>query len=339
MSTSKFHSFWTHFKESPLYKIGRFITNSAAIALLITAILFVYQEHEERARTDRILTNLEDISSDLVDVQMSLSTRYLGIFPNYLEQINLLYDGISPRDSVIIFEDVLYYGFLSRPEEFEKMNRHLLTHADSGGKVTIAYYDPSGRTFHRMMKDLLVARQLLPVMASEQKKTRLSNEHRVSIQQRKQEDTLLCRKYFDLTRKSDPTAFKDMIDRMLNPLAILSEGDDSLSVELKGLFGSIDSLKNDKLSQDYMKVDFFDYEDMYKEMTGKMGECYRRHGIELIPLDEYMTMSCWLAGGKAVFAFPSKWATDEIGFFSQDPAFARYITTMLAGIKGQFDLI
>ena len=48
-------------------------------------------------------------------------------------------------------------------------------------------------------------------------------------------------------------------------------------------------------------------------------------------------MSCWLTkvgdSEKAIFAFPSKYSTDEIGFTSQDKAFSKYIHTMLNGIK------
>jgi hypothetical protein len=48
-------------------------------------------------------------------------------------------------------------------------------------------------------------------------------------------------------------------------------------------------------------------------------------------------MSCWLTKiGKeerAIFAFPSKYSTDEIGFVSQDKAISRYIYKMIVGIK------
>jgi hypothetical protein len=48
-------------------------------------------------------------------------------------------------------------------------------------------------------------------------------------------------------------------------------------------------------------------------------------------------MSCWMSivNGKesAIFTFPSKDSTDEIGFISQDAAFSKYIQTMLNGMK------
>lgn len=328
---------WGRFQQTLPYKIGRFLANSAAIALLITAILFIYQEYEEQERADKIIENLQGISGDLLDVQKSVSTRYLGIFPDYLEEINGLYDGIAPEDSVVVFEDVLYYGFLSRPEAFTAMNRKMISHADAGGKVTIVYYNPAPRSriFHQMMRDLLISPEFFGDMVFERRRQTGSRESHVSIRQRLQEDSLMCRRFFALTREKDLPAFTRTQNRMLKPIASINGTEDELGMELQEVWSRIDSLKNFWLGKNPMEVDFFDYENLYRGMSHEMEVCYSRHGIELVALDEYITMSCWLVGGKAVLAFPSKWATDEIGFFSQDPAFTRYITTMLAGARGQ----
>ena len=66
---------------------------------------------------------------------------------------------------------------------------------------------------------------------------------------------------------------------------------------------------------------------------------YTKYGFNLVPLDEYLTMSCWMVreenhkGVKTVLAFPSKYSSDEIGFYSQDEAFSKYIGTMLEGVR------
>ena len=75
-----------------------------------------------------------------------------------------------------------------------------------------------------------------------------------------------------------------------------------------------------------------------KEMSNTISDFFAQNeNIELIPLNENMMMSCWLSDingdEKAIFAFPSKYSTDEIGFISQDGAFSKYIRTMLNGIK------
>lgn len=148
---------WNRFQNTTTFKIIRFITNSAAVALLITAVIFVYQEYEEQKRTDKIVDELQGISRDMLEVQRGISTRYLGIFPDYIEVANSVIESVSPGDSIIIFEDVLYYGFLSRPKEFIEMNQVLLSHAKNGDPVTVVYYDEDARVFHRMIREEFIS--------------------------------------------------------------------------------------------------------------------------------------------------------------------------------------
>jgi len=324
---------WERFRQTSFYKMARFITNSASVALLITAALFLYQEYEERDRADKIINNLQDISKDMVKVQSGISTRYLGIFPNYIEEANHLLKGCKDRDSIIIFEDVLYYGFLSRPEAFVEMNKLLLSHADGGGTVTIVYYDEDGRTFHRMIREEFISPSLYATMERDRRTSSVSQDNGVSLKIRMAEDSLRCKKYFSITQKSDTSSFRKTIERY--QASLVSVCDSSLSPDVIETCRQIDSVKNYWLGgKTPSKVDFFDIEDMYRAISKIMVTLYHAHGIELLPLDEYLTMCCWLAGDCAVLAFPSKWASDEIGFFSQDPAFTRYITAMLAGARG-----
>lgn len=321
---------WERFKNSVVFKILHFIVNSAAIALLITAILFVYQEHEEQVRTERIIANLQDISSDMISVQQNLSTRYLGIFPGYISEVNDLLKKCSPKDSIVIFEDVLYYGFLSRPKEFVQMNQLLISHADAGGAVTIAYYGEDGRTFHRVIREELISKGLYSLMEKERRAS-----FKPSVVDIRRQDTILCRKYYEMSRENDPDSFEEKMARQTRvPLAPLCE-EVECSGEIADLCAKIDSTRLYWLGgKPASKIDFFDFENMKRYITKEIVACYESHGIELCPLDEYLTMSCWLAGDNAVLAFPSKWSTDEIGFFSQDPAFSKYIKTMLDGVRG-----
>lgn len=73
-------------------------------------------------------------------------------------------------------------------------------------------------------------------------------------------------------------------------------------------------------------------------------ETHKENSIELVTLNEYLTMSCWLVkpahknrSSSANLAFPSKYSNDEIGFYSQDEFFAEYITTILQGVRGDVD--
>ena len=324
---------WARFKESAVYKILHFIVNSAAIALLITAILFIYQEWKEEERSDNIIKDLEGISENLLVVQGSLSTRYLGLFPGYIQNVNELLRESSPKDSVIIFEDVLYYGFLSRPAEFVEMNELLLAHADSGGVVTIVHYDEDGRTFHRMICESKISTALNAEMNRELRASFASKRGDTDSRgQMKAFERELCNAYFDRSRNEDLNAFKEDVERYKASLRQKASGD--CPEDILQMCSRIDSVKTHWVGgKPLMEIEFYDYENMYRSITKEISAVYRKHGIELLPLNEYLTMSCWMAGNRAVLAFPSKWSSDEIGFFSQDPAFAKYIMTMLSGVR------
>ena len=323
---------------SVLLKIGRYIVNSAAIALLITAILFLYQEFEEQKRADSILNNLQDISSDLVSVQESVSTRYLGIFPDFIPVINEQLRTKAPEDSVVIFEDVLYYGFLSKPEEFTQLNLALLSHSDNGGKISVVYYDINGRVFHRMVQEQRIHSSYFSALDSERRDYFRNTENTGKGQRSPfaDTDTLLSRKYFGLTKAKHKAEFNLAVNRYLQNISGIITERDSLSLELEATYSRIDSIKTKALDKNPDSIDFFDYENMYRGISKELIDIYKKHGIEMIAIDENLTMSCWLVKDHAVLAFPSKYASDEIGFFSQDPAFARYIGTILSGLRGYY---
>ena len=100
----------------------------------------------------------------------------------------------------------------------------------------------------------------------------------------------------------------------------------------------LDDVMHTYLNKPYNEICYVDFKNMYKDMTKTIVQLYKTQpNIEMLPLNESLMMSCWLTkigdSERAVFAFPSKYSTDEIGFFSQDPAFSDYIHTMLDGIK------
>lgn len=321
-------SFWRRtykaFKNSFIYRIVQFIISSAAVSLLITLIIFAVEQKEDAERTEAMIGNLELISGDLIEVQNSVSTRYLGLFPDYLAEVNALLSQRDVKDDIVIFEDVLYYGILSKPEDFIKMNHSLLSHTDAGGKATIVYYNPDGATFRRMIQESRISPEFFASMDIDRESTYM-NENQI------------CEKYFALSRQKDPMAFERNVNSYLAPLLTHSKFQDALGKELETLYYELDSVKTDCLGgKPYEQVTFADYMKMYRGMTNLLEEHYRQHGVELIPIDEYLTMTCWLVSGQAVLAFPSKYATDEIGFYSKDPAFSKYINTMLDGVRGYY---
>jgi hypothetical protein len=396
-------------KEKKWYKISRVILNSATIAFVLSVVFFAFEMYESEKETKEVVDNLmqvqtsvqdgnkktEDMINNLLEIQKSISTKYLGLFPAYIDDINVLLEGAlaqhsnsTPQDSVIIFEDVLYYGIKSNADGFRRMNYNLLKLAEQGCHITIAYYDIEGIPFDKMLTDALIAPkyhksyrqsftkymesmdsfnvarekiQHLPNTALyETSIIELAKEHFPEIYQHElqnQDSEVLLRKrlsrairnvtytdsiskeiYFDSTKVFFPEKLQDNIQGYLTPIPLDTKNNDSLTIRVNQMCCDLDDIKKKYLSKPFKDIHFADYKNMYTEMTQRILELLQSSPhIELVPLNETLMMSCWLTNvghsDCAIFAFPSKYTTEEIGFISQDIAFSRYIRTMLNGIK------
>ena len=151
-------------------------------------------------------------------------------------------------------------------------------------------------------------------------------------------------KYYDLSRKHSPETRKAFEEKVLSyRKSIYSDklpSKTSLDKEMVSLCMELDSIKHYYMgdsNKDIMSIKFNDFANMYRSFDMHLKQHYERNErsnfIELIEMNETMTMSCWLVRDKAILAFPSKYASDEIGFESQDNAFVNYIHTMLDGVR------
>jgi hypothetical protein len=320
---------------------------SAAVGLLFAVLCFVYDIYHDSEQDKQ----LEESVDKLAKIEQSLSTRYLGIFPTYIEDICAIFEDLNPLDTIVIFEDVLYYGIKSRPKEFFYLNAHLFDHVLNGGCVTIAYYDfvkterPSSLdVFHKMIVESRIDSKYHTIMRESRVKEfrRIKGDPQRDVLMRRFDSTL-CEQYFSSTRDDDLDKFKfdikaylstDLIDVALpNPAPKADLLAHQMCVE-------IDEVKHHYLGNKPVgDILFWDYEQMYRQMSEIIVKYYNKVGIDLIPLNEYLTMSCWMVKKsnrkdvKTVLAFPSKYSTDEIGFYSQDEAFSRYIGAMLDGVR------
>ena len=137
---------WKKMKASKAMRFFKIISESATFALFLSIIFFAYEMIENMQES-------KEMTDNLVQIQNSLTTKYLGIFPNYLPAINDLYANAKQGDSIIIFEDVLYYGIKSKPDEFKSFNRHLLNLRNSGSNIIVAYYNPKSTVYHKMIQE------------------------------------------------------------------------------------------------------------------------------------------------------------------------------------------
>lgn len=393
---------WEKLKETPILRIIRMIGESASFALALSVIFFVV-EATNNAHEQKELIN------QLTSVRESLSTRYLGLFPEYITDINKLLDSAElsyekkteeshPVDSIIIFQDVLYYGVKSEAEGFRRMNEHLLRLAADGCQIYIAYYDPENRTFAQMVREALIApdffddyerdmgafrsarrnleREKDSVMRAnpsiaqdslnkalfykhyskvlnleELRKKGISQPQDSKVDAKREKrlildafalmDSLKCQEYYELSRALDVKKYNKRVEDYLKPIPLAQSAGTNLPDVLKKtnlMCQHLDSIKSRHLSKDVDDVSFADYKNMYRDFTYELIRFYSQYeNIHLIRLSSYLTMGCWLMTGpdynEAIFSFPSKYATEEIGFYSQDENIANYIKTMLRGVE------
>lgn len=341
-----------NFKSTKTYKIIDGVAKSAIVALALSFVFFAYDVYKDSDQDKRDQEHFEKTVQQLDEVRQALSTRFLGSFPMYLPEINTIVERIQPQDTLIIFEDVLYYGIKSKPYEFRRFNQLLLNHTKHGGKVIVAYYDnhpdidfPWNSIFYRTILESRISMKYVPQIMSEHR-----NRSRLASKEGQQEelddwslDSCITEKFFRITCNDDKKFAQKVQEGYISHAIVQNLINQNETDEIVNHL----CIQLDSIMQMYLggkKVDdihFSDYKHMYSDMTDCIAECYRQNGVELIPLNEYLTMSCWLVkpvnesrSTEAILAFPSKYSSDEIGFYSQDASFSHYISMILNGVNG-----
>ena len=302
------------------------IVIASPFGLILSIAFFMIQAKES-----------EQLVGNLTHIEQSLSTRHIGIFPDYLDKINKLLEE-TPRNQedsskIIIFQDGLFYGAFYNGHAFKEMIHQLSELSGSGKHIVIAYYDNNnemrkGRMFREVVQESWIRQHDL---------RKLSNEKRDLIQSLRKEnvlgssvfrtaDSIANEKYFAFYREKEQKEFAQRVEKILLPLYDKTKND-------YPLFLKIDNIKSKYLDKALHTITFDDIYRMYYEVTEELKVFFEAHNIRLIPLNDYLTMSCWSNGEKVLFAFPGKYAADEIGFISSDIAILHYIDTMLEGVE------
>ena len=306
-------------------KLWAFLKVLAPVGFVLSITFFVISTFNAKRSSERLVNNL-------MKIEQSLSTRHVGIFPNYLPEINDLLANVEEQDTIVIFEDVLHYGVFNSPSDFKKMTTQLLELSKTN-KIIIVYYDidetnGQNRTFRRSIQESRIKMQYLGKMSSERSELmREFSQKREQYPNRnifQMADSIVSEKYFAYSREDED--FESKIRKYLIPLYDSKNDSDSL-------FYRIDEVKRKNIGKPAKKITFADFYNLYRGIDQELIDVYAANGIELIGVNEFHIMSCWKAGDKAILAFPSKYATNEIGFVTQDPVFSEYILTMLKGVK------
>jgi hypothetical protein len=307
------------------YKI---ITVLAPFGFILSIAFFLLQTK----RSEKMVDNL-------IGIEQSLSTRHIGIFPDYLDKINKLLSETSSNDTakIVIFEDVLFYGAFYNGMAFKEMVENLTKLSIQGKRITIAYYDNSnnigaGRMFREVVQESWMRQADLNRLVQYRRELRDSLQKKNMDRKRifRVADSIASEKYFVVYRDENRAEFEKRVKKILVPLYNSQNNDYQV-------FKQIDIIKQKSLNKDIKTITFNDIDIMYQQITDELATFYETNKIKLIPLRNYLTMSCWSNGEKVLFALPGRFAADEIGFISQDIAILRYIDTMLDGVKSQND--
>ena len=156
-------------------------------------------------------------------------------------------------------------------------------------------------------------------------------------------DSISCELYFDSTKIVQEKQLQTKIKGYLIPIPQDKNAKDGITLQVNQMCQQLDNVMHAHLNKPYNEIRYVDFKNMYKEMTQTIVQLYKTQpNIEMLPLNESLMMSCWLTkigdSERAIFAFPSKYSTEEIGFISQDRAFSDYIHTMLNGIKNTAEI-
>ncbi len=322
------------FKNTKFYKIGRIILNSSSFAMLLSLGIFWIQKIE----SDR--TN-EDLVNNLTHIEESLSTNYIGIFPEFLPYINAMLKETKPvgihnkPDTIIIFEDVLYYGLGSAPEEFEIMINELLRLSNEGHHITIAYYGVDTKMFLEEVQEARIDEKYITQIPLERRKLLRDTTWRQDLMWNKNKpmarlhlaDSIVSEKFFQKTKSENFDDFCAVVAKFKKPL--YQEGDDKL-------FREIDEIRQRTLNKPEKDISFADFYTMYREVTlaiaNRLTSIYNSQ-FEFVELNNYLVMSCWSNSERMLFALPGQYAANEIGFVSRDQKIQEYIKRQLDGIK------
>lgn len=400
-------SFFDKIRQYNFFRVVKFITESAVFAIFLSLILFGVETFNNMKESSELSQSMQGLSQNLLSIQNSLSTRYLGEFPNFLPNINQLYKDASAGDSIVVFEDVLFYGMISGPKEFYEASLKLFDLAANGSPVLISYYIPEGIAFNFMLQEMLLS----PEYYKNYRNTlKLFHKRRALYKQRrrvvidscvnnsmtkfetdkqltlllddcfgdivdkavlsKQKERMLAKpqqqvdgdgdmsaqrddgeqirlmyleKYFAKTRDANPSAFTELVSKYRTPTvrAELADAPTRIQKETEEMCQKMDSIRLECLGNEnepVTNIKFSDFKKMFIGMTNVMVEMYRRYpSIKLVPIDDFISIRCWFVSGKAesgqaIMAFPSRYSSSEIGFFTTDETTKNYIRTMQRGI-------
>jgi hypothetical protein len=375
----------------------KLFSNSASVALFLSVIFFSFEMFGSMEES-------KEMTDNLLKIQNSLSTKYLGEFPSFLPDINRLYAEVSKDEEIVVLEDVLFYGLNSAPEDFYEASIKLLDLAANGTQVMISYYEPNSFAYNLTIQEWMLSQEsykhyrdtltlfrersvlykkqykaiqtskasaeekeqkchallsecfldIVGPQAIEKQKAYLKSkseesqdgtegERKALIDEHMQIRNLLLERYFSATRAQNKGKFQQMVEGYRSPTLdkINMEASTRTQMEVRSMCQKMDSVRTYCLGEEDTSVDSITYANfvnMFTEMTRVMEQTYKNYpSITLVPIDDFLSIRGWLitrrkGESRAIMAFPSRYSSSEIGFYTTDESTTDYIKTMQQGI-------
>ncbi|MBR5433892.1 MAG: hypothetical protein IK117_05610 [Bacteroidales bacterium] len=322
--SSKFFNFW------------KIILSSAPFALLLSIIFFWYQTYSNEKDVNGLLSNLRQIES-------SLSTRNIGIYPDYLIYINqfVLSDkgetnmeanlrevASKGKEKYVIFEDMLLYGaFTKDTTSFQEMVVSM-KNKDSRS-VSLVYYKVGGvmreSNYYRNIRERWIPREYMTDIYMERKnvfsKRRIRGVDSIAYVTDSLYDVFF-KKYWD-----------EHLDELKVKIEPMKKHHFYSEKYALPVFEQMDAVKDRHIGKKKIKdIKYTDIQIVYDSCSLILEKYYETCGVNLIPVRNTISMNAWSNGSTAIFAFPSQYGASEIGFISHDEAILNYIEGMLQGI-------
>jgi len=326
-------------KKNLLLKV---IKTILSIGFTIGFALYVLQYELEKNDKDfvKTLEKFEEIGTSLKEVEMALTTKHIGIFPEYLKEINaLLLESLEPNKEIqrfIILQDLLFYGAFYDRDGFKKMLKLLaeLARKKPDTEIIIAYYDNSNNWYESLLfrevvqsswidtlyYGKMVKERFILADSLQNRKADNKNYHNYL----KEADSIVSETFFRLSLNNPENQYLERIKTIL-ATPFFDKKDHCV-------FKRIDEIAKKYIGKDINNITFNNIYKMYNDVTEELKKYFAENHIQTIPLNTQLTMYCWSNGKKVLFALPGRFSAEEIGFISHDKNIIDYVELTLKGI-------
>ena len=233
----------------------------------------------------------------------SISTRYIGEFPDFIEQINDLLS--EAKEEIIIMTDVLGYGMYSNPEGFHKYLSIIEKKASEECSIKFVVYNKSLLNRTRQMQHIGNAN--------------IERYHQLRKDQMHKDANNLRDSIFTENLKDKGSILKKFQKY---------EFANSHKTKDKRNFEEFDIIKSKFETNKIDSISYNEFTCLLLELNNSIENRFipNQHSVFIDTTATLHTMNCWLVDRtQAIFGFVGNINASEIAFYTQDRQIINYI--------------